>query len=482
MDKLDELIKIKELLDSGIITEKEFDELKNKIIKLDFTNKASENNSSKFKTCTNCNSLLKNNESICKNCANKINFSKSKEKKRIIIYLLLLISLSIGSFVYYNNSYGKRKVKNDLEIENLKGMVKTISTTLETKFLYADLLEKGHSTLKKYNVDGYEIYRNDLNNLGGDDGEFQNDITETKRDINNNKLQENTEIISCSDNNSPKKSSIIYGYNTDNYLIKKVTLNDGVIENEINYVNDDNGNIIKEIGNPYKNLFIYKYDDDNNLVEEESSVSKTIYKYSDFGKIISETMVERTGKVILTRIYKYNSKGNLIFEFDDKITNGTSYKYDLKNNLIEKKNSQASTKYNYDDYGNWISEIIDYGDYQYITKRNIDYYSENEIKSKKHTNVLLNSKQNNTNKISNFNSTDEFNKIISLSDIKGKTSFELKIMRNEIFARHGYIFKTVDMKEYFNKQTWYSPKYEDVSSKLSTIEKKNIEFLKSNER
>lgn len=54
-------------------------------------------------------------------------------------------------------------------------------------------------------------------------------------------------------------------------------------------------------------------------------------------------------------------------------------------------------------------------------------------------------------------------------------------MRNEIFARHGYIFKTDDMRQYFNSQNWYSPMYNEVSSSLSSIEKYNVEFIKKYE-
>ena len=40
MNKIDELLKIKELLDSGIISEKEFKELKNNLIQLDNNEKS----------------------------------------------------------------------------------------------------------------------------------------------------------------------------------------------------------------------------------------------------------------------------------------------------------------------------------------------------------------------------------------------------------------------------------------------------------
>ncbi len=58
---------------------------------------------------------------------------------------------------------------------------------------------------------------------------------------------------------------------------------------------------------------------------------------------------------------------------------------------------------------------------------------------------------------------------------------DLKIMRNEIFARHGYIFKTADMINHFSNESWYKPMYNDVTSKLSYIEKTNVNFIKSYE-
>jgi len=60
----------------------------------------------------------------------------------------------------------------------------------------------------------------------------------------------------------------------------------------------------------------------------------------------------------------------------------------------------------------------------------------------------------------------------------GKT--QLAIMRNEIFARYGYIFSSNNgMLPYFKKQKWYKPAVTDVSRSLTEIEKKNIILLKS---
>lgn len=55
------------------------------------------------------------------------------------------------------------------------------------------------------------------------------------------------------------------------------------------------------------------------------------------------------------------------------------------------------------------------------------------------------------------------------------------LARNEILARHGYVFKTAKYKKYFNNQKWYKPGGYS-SSKLSNIEWYNIEQLKDLER
>ena len=55
---------------------------------------------------------------------------------------------------------------------------------------------------------------------------------------------------------------------------------------------------------------------------------------------------------------------------------------------------------------------------------------------------------------------------------------ELRIMRNEIFARYGYIFNTKDIKTYFNKKKWYEPSKNNIDKYLSDLEKDNIKLIK----
>ncbi|HMS33984.1 MAG TPA: YARHG domain-containing protein [Ignavibacteria bacterium] len=68
--------------------------------------------------------------------------------------------------------------------------------------------------------------------------------------------------------------------------------------------------------------------------------------------------------------------------------------------------------------------------------------------------------------------------LLDRSYLENKDAWELRIMRNEIYARHGYIFKLPELREYFMKQSWYEPVNEDVTNSLSLIEKENIELIK----
>lgn len=62
---------------------------------------------------------------------------------------------------------------------------------------------------------------------------------------------------------------------------------------------------------------------------------------------------------------------------------------------------------------------------------------------------------------------------------------ELRIIRNEIFAFHGYSFSSPDLKEYYEKKPWYRPtekSSESIADQLSEIEKYNINLIKEIEK
>jgi hypothetical protein len=59
---------------------------------------------------------------------------------------------------------------------------------------------------------------------------------------------------------------------------------------------------------------------------------------------------------------------------------------------------------------------------------------------------------------------------------------ELRLIRNEIFARYWYKFKDPALQTYFAKQDWYKPLFDDVESFLTPLERANIKFIQEKER
>lgn len=62
-------------------------------------------------------------------------------------------------------------------------------------------------------------------------------------------------------------------------------------------------------------------------------------------------------------------------------------------------------------------------------------------------------------------------------DVWNYNSEELRLMRNEIYARHGYSFKIKDMRYYFEDQNWYMPITTDIRRDLTITEIENIELI-----
>jgi len=69
------------------------------------------------------------------------------------------------------------------------------------------------------------------------------------------------------------------------------------------------------------------------------------------------------------------------------------------------------------------------------------------------------------------------NKLIAETMLRGLSLHELRLLRNEIYARHGRIFKTVWIQQYFGGQSWYDPKDDFKDEDISGKDKTNIETI-----
>ena len=68
-------------------------------------------------------------------------------------------------------------------------------------------------------------------------------------------------------------------------------------------------------------------------------------------------------------------------------------------------------------------------------------------------------------------------KKLTENDLKNLKKLELEILRNTIYARHGYTFKKKSYRQFFDSVEWYIPVSENVDAKLTALEKANIKLL-----
>lgn len=69
------------------------------------------------------------------------------------------------------------------------------------------------------------------------------------------------------------------------------------------------------------------------------------------------------------------------------------------------------------------------------------------------------------------------NKLITEAMLRGLSLHELRLLRNEIYARHGREFKTLWLQQYFGGQEWYDPTENFKDEELSGPDKTNVETI-----
>jgi YARHG domain len=69
------------------------------------------------------------------------------------------------------------------------------------------------------------------------------------------------------------------------------------------------------------------------------------------------------------------------------------------------------------------------------------------------------------------------NKLITEQMLRGLSLHELRLLRNEVYARHGRIFRTDWLSQYFFSQPWYDPKEDFKDEEISGNDKTNIETI-----
>ena len=105
-----------------------------------------------------------------------------------------------------------------------------------------------------------------------------------------------------------------------------------------------------------------------------------------------------------------------------------------------------------------------------------DYENQSEKKAKQ---PEKSEKSENNEYILSFSS----DRYLTDADLDSLSEWELKLARNEIYARHGRRFKDPELQSYFDSKSWYKGRYDpqdfdkNHNSDLSELENKNAEYI-----
>lgn len=80
---------------------------------------------------------------------------------------------------------------------------------------------------------------------------------------------------------------------------------------------------------------------------------------------------------------------------------------------------------------------------------------------------------------------DSSTRYLTNADLSPLSEWEVRIARNEIYARHGRIFNTKELADYFAEKSWYTPSISPDNfnnSYLNSIEIENLKFITNYEK
>jgi len=69
------------------------------------------------------------------------------------------------------------------------------------------------------------------------------------------------------------------------------------------------------------------------------------------------------------------------------------------------------------------------------------------------------------------------NTLLSKSQVENLKKGDLTIIRNTIYARHGYSFKNRPLRVFFDAQSWYIPVHSNIKKDFTELEKNNIKLM-----
>ena len=72
---------------------------------------------------------------------------------------------------------------------------------------------------------------------------------------------------------------------------------------------------------------------------------------------------------------------------------------------------------------------------------------------------------------------DAATRVYDTEELEAMSNHDLFVARNEIYARHGYVFETGELSTYFSSKSWYHPSEVFNEAEISEIERENVSAI-----
>lgn len=414
--------------------------------------------------CRNCGCKNGKNSIYCSKCGIKLSEEEDrdsiKEKKHWYAYvagclLSIVLFVAVAFCIFRFVKDHRDTAKKNLEI--------ALNQKLETK----DIKGNGNE------ADGDTEAEPDPQETSEPD-----DITaeaDAKKDNSKANAEDNDEI--------PEKKKQKYLFKKFNRYVKVKEYDSGTyFECIFAYINDDN---IPEL-----------------ILDNSGDGSGTMLLCLKKGKIVESsiwsrgpiTYKEKGNEIHVDSQYWNSDENGIIFEvghieknkyYVDKYLQETHYT-DINGNETGGYNSINNHDVSKEEFDR---EIEDYRNQEDLKSLSPMYYNMDEAyenlekypldASKVYSNKALTSiKNKKNNDQEDYILTGSDSEIVKKRDLKDLSAKELTYARNEIYARHGYVFQSAELNKYFSKKNWYKADAA-YDGTLKTIESENAEFIKN---
>lgn len=464
-----------------------------------------------MKFCKNCGSKIEDGTKFCKNCGRPVEGSEINKQKdnmerikksknniwsgvfpKVTIGVILIATILVGVFLnrikgQYYFSKCNSAVTDAEKIDYAVKAVKAFDST-DNK----ELLKKTLTSIAENNV---ELAEKELEETSGvlSQGEFKSiasEIKEKKVDKLCNQsnysgaLNEFSEIDKLGGDFKLNK-------NYDTVMLNTIAkLTGGTLQNNKNILLDD-----KSIC--YDNFDDDQFDEIIELKDAGSSysykadVKVNLYKFKDgkYSLVDSKIITNNsTNKKNIEGVHDYTTNKKGVFIQFQSVTEGygiavlgvNSSKLEIKGTIFGRNYIKAEDVDNdgsYEILSNSVSNITS-------TAREISKWYKVYEDARTPTEVTVDGTNNATINEPDSSKSDyilkDSNKAYLVdNDLKNLSKDELAFARNEIFARHGYIFGEERFKTYFSKKSWYIPNssYDGSDAILNEYEVANYKFI-----